>query len=171
MNCWNECVRFHGHSCPGLAIGYRIAMAALDYFKKDMTLNTDEDIVCVCENDSCAVDAVQWLNNCTVGKGNLLFHVTGKMAFNFYSRKSSKSVRILPKPSKPDLPREEKIDWLLHAPAEEILEFKPVLHPVPKRAQNFPGVTCERCQETAAENHMHLQNGQIVCEDCFESYS
>lgn len=25
---WDECVRFHGHECPGLAIGYRAAEIA-----------------------------------------------------------------------------------------------------------------------------------------------
>ena len=25
---WDQCVTFHGHECPGLAIGYRVAKAA-----------------------------------------------------------------------------------------------------------------------------------------------
>ncbi|MBV5307454.1 MAG: formylmethanofuran dehydrogenase, partial [Desulfobulbaceae bacterium] len=27
-NDWERCVEFHGHSCPGLAIGYRACEAA-----------------------------------------------------------------------------------------------------------------------------------------------
>lgn len=27
QNDWNRCVEFHGHSCPGLAIGYRTCEA------------------------------------------------------------------------------------------------------------------------------------------------
>ena len=27
-NNWERCVEFHGHSCPGLAIGYRACEAA-----------------------------------------------------------------------------------------------------------------------------------------------
>ena len=27
---WDKCVAFHGHSCPGLAIGFRAATLALE---------------------------------------------------------------------------------------------------------------------------------------------
>ncbi|MCI5189229.1 MAG: hypothetical protein D3905_05405, partial [Candidatus Electrothrix sp. AS4_5] len=30
----------------------------------------DEEIVCVTENDSCSVDAIQVLTGCSIGKGN-----------------------------------------------------------------------------------------------------
>lgn len=32
---WNRCVAFHGHSCPGLAIGFRAATEALSYLGLD----------------------------------------------------------------------------------------------------------------------------------------
>ena len=32
IDLWKKCVEFHGHECPGLAIGYRAAMAASEYF-------------------------------------------------------------------------------------------------------------------------------------------
>jgi formylmethanofuran dehydrogenase subunit E len=47
------CVTFHGHVCPGLVYGYLVAKESM----KLMNLGraTDEEIVAVCENDSCAV--------------------------------------------------------------------------------------------------------------------
>ena len=69
---WEKCVAFHGHSCPGLAIGFRAAELAMDY----LGLNdpaVDEEVVCVTENDACGVDAVQVLTGCTLGKGCLLY--------------------------------------------------------------------------------------------------
>ena len=33
IDLWKKCVEFHGHECPGLAIGYRAAMAASEYFE------------------------------------------------------------------------------------------------------------------------------------------
>lgn len=38
---WEECVRFHGHACPGLAIGYRAAEAASE--RLGTTLRRTED--------------------------------------------------------------------------------------------------------------------------------
>ena len=54
----------------------------------------DEELVCVTENDACGVDAVQVITGCTMGKGNLLYRGTGKMAFSFYCRNSGASVRL-----------------------------------------------------------------------------
>lgn len=38
----------------------------------------DEEMVAIVENDSCAVDAIQVLTGCTLGKGNLIFRDYGK---------------------------------------------------------------------------------------------
>jgi hypothetical protein len=47
---------FHGHWCPGLAIGVRAAELALEEVGKA----DDEDIVAIVETDMCAVDAIQY---------------------------------------------------------------------------------------------------------------
>ena len=56
--------------------------------------------MCIAENDACGCDAIQVILGCSVGKGNLLFHMRGKQAFSFYRRGTGKSVRLvlLPKP-------------------------------------------------------------------------
>src|SRR4030043_647719 len=75
-------ITFHGHSCPGLAIGIRAAELAfqkLDYPDPD-------NLVAIVETDMCGVDAIQFLTGCTFGKGNLIHKDFGKMAFNFYDR-------------------------------------------------------------------------------------
>lgn len=97
---WNRCVAFHGHECPGLAIGCRAGELALEQLGVKAAF--DEELVCISENDACGVDGVQVVTGCTVGKGNLLFHNTGKMAFTFYSRATGKGVRLVLKP-RPDL--------------------------------------------------------------------
>ncbi len=82
---WDKCVGFHGHQCPGLAIGFRAAEIAKA--KMGLNFSQDEEIVCITENDACGVDAVQVITGCTMGKGNLIFKDTGKMAFTFINRK------------------------------------------------------------------------------------
>ena len=67
---FRKCVEFHGHMCPGLAIGYSAVKAAESLMKT--TASEDEELVCLVENNSCAVDAVQVLLGCTFGKGNLI---------------------------------------------------------------------------------------------------
>ena len=68
---WDRCVEFHGHACPGLAIGYRASEAAVQ--KLNITFSKDEELVCVTENNACGVDAVQLLTGCSIGKGNLIY--------------------------------------------------------------------------------------------------
>ena len=65
---WNQCVEFHGHECPGLAIGFRASEIAME--RMGLSFSEDEEIVCITENNACGVDAVQWITSCTVGKGN-----------------------------------------------------------------------------------------------------
>ena len=83
---WEKAVAFHGHECGGLTIGYKASLYAMTLL--DLKFSDDEEVVCISENDACGVDAIQVLLGCSVGKGNLLFHMTGKQAFSFYNRKT-----------------------------------------------------------------------------------
>ena len=105
MKTWEDCVCFHGHACGGLTIGYKAALYAVQLL--DLDFSDDEQVVCIAENDACGVDAIQVMLGCSIGKGNLLFHMRGKQAFSFYDRASGKSVRLVLKPKPEGLPREE----------------------------------------------------------------
>ena len=83
---WEKAVKFHGHECPGLAIGVKVCEAAME--KMGIGKSEDEEIVCVTENDACGVDAIQVLLGCSIGKGNLIYKDTGKQAFSFFNRKT-----------------------------------------------------------------------------------
>ena len=78
---WEKAVAFHGHVCGGVTIGYKAALYAVKLL--DIQFSEDEELVCVSENDACGVDAIQAILGCSLGKGNLLFHITGKQAFSF----------------------------------------------------------------------------------------
>jgi formylmethanofuran dehydrogenase subunit E len=62
-----EVVQFHGHVCPDLVFGYRVAQTALELMGER---SQDEELVAVAGNRSCAVGAIQVVNGCTFGKGN-----------------------------------------------------------------------------------------------------
>ncbi|MCL4536163.1 MAG: formylmethanofuran dehydrogenase subunit E family protein, partial [Nitrospirae bacterium] len=68
MKSFDDVVKFHGHSCPGLALGYRVGVAAVKELNME-NISEDEEVVAIVENDSCAVDAIQVLTGCTFGKG------------------------------------------------------------------------------------------------------
>ena len=70
---WKKVVLFHGHECGGLTIGYKAALYAIELL--GIEFSDDEEVICIAENDACGVDAIQALLGCSIGKGNLLFHM------------------------------------------------------------------------------------------------
>ena len=168
---WLRAAEFHGHQCPGLAIGFKAVEAALT--KRPAGAAQDEEIVCVTENDACGVDAIQVMTGCTAGKGNLIHRGTGKMAYSFFDRRSGRSLRVLKKmqPAADERSREEKIKYILEGPLEEIFSFSVPSYGLPPEAGIFTTVCCELCGEGAPEPMMRLQNGKKVCLDCFKAYS
>lgn len=166
---WKKCVAFHGHECPGLAIGFRACEAAVK--KLGLEFSPDEEVVCVTENDACGVDAVQVITGCTMGKGNLIYHGTGKMAFSFYNRKTGGSLRAMLKPMPGEMDRPARQDYILNAPIDDVFAFSKPKFELPQKARLFKTVICEICGEGAPENKIRLQDGKKVCLDCFEDYS
>lgn len=166
---WEKSVEFHGHECPGLAIGYKACEAAVE--KMNIRFSADEEIVCVTENDACGVDAVQVVTGCTFGKGNLIYRDTGKMAFSFFNRANGESLRMILKTAAKKMSRQEHQNYLLNAPVDEIFAFSKPVFRLPEKARLFATITCEVCGEGAPEHKIRLMDGQKVCLDCFKDYS
>lgn len=165
---WDTCVAFHGHACGGLTIGYKAAVYAMELL--GLTRAEDEAVVCITENDACGVDAIQVILGCTVGKGNLLFHLRGKQAFSFYERNSGRSVRLVLRPT-PDFPdKERKFRYLQDTPAAALFDKKETVLSLPERARLFVSKPCSCCGELTAESMLRLENGQLVCLDCSHPY-
>ena len=78
-------VDFHGHVCPGLAIGYRAAKAGMEWLSAKRA--EDEEVVAIVETDACGADAIQVLTGCTFGKGNFFHRDYGKQVFTLLGRK------------------------------------------------------------------------------------
>lgn len=168
---WNKCVEFHGHECPGLAIGFKACEAAKQ--KLGISFSKDEEILCVTENDACGVDAIQVITGCTIGKGNLIYRDTGKHAFSFFHRDTGEKLRIVFKADNKGkgMSREERQRAILESPVEELFDFKTPHFDLPCKARVFKTLTCSKCGEGAPEHKMRIMNGEIVCLDCFDEYS
>jgi len=195
MNAMNnedlrDAIQFHGHLCPGLALGYRVAKAALRELGADRP--QDEEIVAIVENDSCAADAIQFITGCTFGKGNLIFHDFGKHVYTFYNRRTGKGIRIsedyrgfdgdqrftdLKKRQEAgenvsqdmETFKMEKAAAILNAEGKELLTITPATVALPHEARIRGSVRCANCGEKFMESRGRVKNGKIVCIPCFEN--
>ena len=138
---WEKCVAFHGHECGGLTIGYKAALYAAELL--ELSFSEDEKVVCISENDACGVDAIQVILGCSVGKGNLLFHIRGKQAFSFYNRLSGKSVRLVLKPRPQNMTREESFAYYQKMDYKDMFDVKEATISLPEQARLFESYTCE----------------------------
>ena len=168
MKTWQDCVAFHGHECGGLTIGYKASLYAIRLL--ELEFSADEQVVCISENDACGVDGIQVMLGCSVGKGNLLFHMRGKQAFSFYNRKNGKSVRLVLKPRPEGMTKAESFAYYQNCQPEEMFEVKDTTLRLPEAARLFDSYVCDCCGESTGANWIRLAGGQKLCLDCYETY-
>ena len=167
---YEDLIAFHGHSCPGLAIGYRMSQAALAALADSRA--ADEEIVAIVENDACGVDALQCLSGCTFGKGNLVFRDYGKQVYTLYSRNSGRGVRVVFSPrnvsenARKD--RDQFINWLLSAPEDDLVSLREVQIDEPEPASIVNSVQCAFCDESVMETRTRDISGKTACIPCAE---
>jgi formylmethanofuran dehydrogenase subunit E len=167
-----EVAAFHGHVCPGLAIGFRMARSGLRRLADARA--ADEELVAVVENDACGVDAVQYLTGCTFGKGNLVFRDFGKQVYTFFHRPSGRAVRVAAARGEgmkapralAGQDREQWLEWLLAAPEEEVVAAEEVSMPAPAPARIHRSATCAFCGEKVMETRARIREGQPACIPC-----
>lgn len=182
---------FHGHMCPGLAMGIRAAEVAL----RDIGPHAaDEEVVAIVETDMCGVDAIQYLTGCTFGKGNLIHLDYGKNAFTFYRRSDGKGVRMVARPEALPLPdpewealrnrlgdedvtpeeqerfselHEARSHQILDTALDELFELKEPRGNIPRQARIMDSLACESCGELVMETRTRRIAKKTVCIPCF----
>jgi formylmethanofuran dehydrogenase subunit E len=167
---YEEIVQFHGHACPGLAMGYRMAVAAMESLQSMRA--PDEELVAIVENDACGVDALQCVTGCTFGKGNLLFCDYGKQVYTVYARSTRRGVRVhfhgqgIPEELQDD--REALAQWILTAPSEQMLSLAQVTIPEPEPARIINSILCAFCGEGVMASRIRQRATQPACIPCYE---
>jgi formylmethanofuran dehydrogenase subunit E len=184
-------VEFHGHSCPGLAIGVVASYIALKQAKRSI----DEELVAVVENDACGIDGIQALTGCTFGKGNLIHQDYGKSVYTFYNRKTGKAIRLSLKPeifnskyeaskhrrelfdkvrnniataeelSEHNRLRQKRIEYIL-TKGSEIFNVKDVSFIPPDKARILDDIHCHRCKEPVMSARIVEKSGKKLCIPC-----
>lgn len=184
---------FHGHVCLDIALGYRVATAALRELACERP--RDEELVAVVENDSCSVDAVQAVTGCTFGKGNLVYHPNGKAAYTFVDRRTNRAVRIYchfweafdrgegvafaalmnrvlagqaSSAERERFGREmsEISRRILSLPEADLFSISRVDTPPPPGARIFSSAACEQCGEWTMETRLTAVRGKRLCPPC-----
>lgn len=188
-----DVIRFHGHSCPGLAIGIRAAELAL----RDLGSAETTDMVAVAETDMCGVDAIMFLTDCTYGKGNFLHRDYGKMAFSFFDRKTGKGLRAVLNPEAwGEVGREmgeltsldaagkgtpvmrERIALLrnrmqeryMDMELEDLFRITELTCDPPRPARILESLVCKGCGETVMESRTRRIGGETYCIPCFAEH-
>ncbi len=191
MKNYDDVVEFHGHSCPGLALGYRVSLRALREFKRR---SADEELVAIVENNSCAVDAVQVMTGCSFGKGNLIFRDYGKQVYSFLIRPSGRGIRISIDWKRPPETEEEKAMWerytkgdrskkvvqfvhnrkaakvrhILEMDERELMKVARLKEKLPPEAEIYRSLICDGCGEKVAEPKVRVKDGRLLCIPCME---
>lgn len=166
VSSYDEASRFQGHKCPGLAMGYRVALAALEALGGERAL--DEELVAVVGNDSCAVDAIQVVLGCTFGKGNLIFRDHDQHMYTVHRRETGEGVGIGLRPGAPkgEQGRQDRERAILAVPQEELLVVEPAAEPMPGYAQFEPSEPCAACGQPTMRSRLAELGGRLLCRPC-----
>jgi formylmethanofuran dehydrogenase subunit E len=185
-------IQFHGHICPGLLMGIRVAEFAQKHL--GISQDIDEELLAVVETNSCGVDAIQSILGCTFGKGNLIFKDYGKNVYTIASREKQRAVRIAQKFSDKKSPESiryrelgiqdhltedeeaEKEDLLaiifentMSAPFEELFSWRDVEFVFPEKAQIHATIQCVVCGEGVMNIRATDSEHGLVCPDCLHN--
>ena len=187
---FNKCVEFHGHICPGLAIGFKAARILMERLNVCKAL--DEELLTIVESDACGDDAIQVMTGCTFGKGNFIFKNYGKHAFSLVDRKGGRALRVSYRPtifkadpeyvalsdkvqndeaSPVQLERfrqlqVERAKKILDAESEILFKIEDISPDIPPKAMIVESGTCNFCGELTKMDLLRQVDGKKICIPC-----
>jgi len=187
---FNKCVEFHGHICPGLAIGFQAARILME--RLGVRRAPDEELVTIVETDACGADAIQVMTGCTFGKGNFIFRNYGKNAFSLVDRKRRRGMRVCLRPdifkADPDFfslsekvqkdeaspvqlerfrqLQQERTKKILDADSEFLFKIEEISPDIPPKARIIESGICDFCGELTKMDLLHQMDGKKSCIPC-----
>ncbi len=185
--------KFHGHKCPAMPMGLRVAASAMNALNVERTGDSALLAILDLGEDHCATcfaDGVQVITGCTFGKGNIKKTHKGKWALTLIDKKTKKAVRVTPKaeammankktaffkdyrekgvpPTQvPDDIVEPLVVKVMSAPEDMIINISEVFessHQDPRHS--FNSFVCEECGEMTVTEYGRIKDDTKVCLDC-----
>lgn len=187
---------FHGHFCPGLALGVMAAAHAVR--GTDWPAEGMEQVVAVVQTNNCFSDGVQYVTGCTFGNNALIFRDVGKTAFTLADG-TGEGICIAARPREREqddafhelfkkvvkdregtdeeeahykrLARQRSFD-LLEYDIEELFTVEKVSVDLPPYAPIHDSIICDVCEEPTIATRTVEQDGRQLCLSCAgEPYS
>ena len=173
---------FHGHLCPGMFTGVKMALLAQKLLKYDEL--PSKDLIIIAEIDRCLTDAIMSFTGCRLGRRTMKFRDYGKFAATFCSLSHQQGIRIATQQSAftelEKLMQERGIDpkekeksagvyleypWQKHF-SLEILDISWNENDLP----GFPKEkeVCSNCKEPIMDGRHLTHQGNIYCKPCAE---
>jgi formylmethanofuran dehydrogenase subunit E len=191
---FRKCADFHGHVCPGLALGFQAAQILMK--RLGVRKAPDEELLAIVETDACGADAIQVMTGCTFGKGNFIFKNYGKHAFSLLDRKKGRAIRASLRPGALDIdPRqislsekirkeeaspeeiarfrqihEERTRTILQADPESLFKVEEIFPDIPPKATIMESGICDFCGEPTKIDLLRKINGKRMCIPCAKQH-
>jgi len=186
-----KAIIFHGHTCVGLVLGTRMAIAGLQKLGFNDPSET-RDLIVYTEIDRCLADAIQAITGCTIGKRKLKHVDYGKFAATFVDISKNRAVRISVKEKARELAmkygeeqglikrgkivsRKREMAVMAEAyskmPDADLLAIRGVSVSISK--WDLPGlperkVMCAMCGEMIFDGREKMEKGRTLCRPCVE---
>jgi formylmethanofuran dehydrogenase subunit E len=171
-----EAVAFHGHRCPGLVLGVRMAMAGCREVGVDEPRRAGKALVVLVEIDRCATDAIEALTGVSLGKRTLKHLDYGKMAATFVNVPTGAAVRVAARDDArtlaavlvPDAADSRRAQTLAYASMDEssLLALEPVSVEPGWLDRRRVRVRCETCGEGINYGREVRVGARVRCRPC-----
>ncbi len=173
-----EAEHLHGRLCAGQVIGVRMAVVGcrevgIGEPQQDRRLRVWAEI------DRCAIDAIQAVTGCKLGKRTLKFLDYGKLAATFLNTEDGRAVRVVAREESRELvgryapaareKGEAQVAAYLVMPEEELLLVQAVavdLSPYDEPGHPLKRVRCQSCGEGVNDNREVRRDGRVLCRPC-----
>ncbi|WP_188397706.1 FmdE family protein [Sporomusa sp. GT1] len=187
MDMWDYTVRFHGHACCILAVGYRAALLA----KARLSPSEHDEIIAQVGTADCSTDALQTVLGCTLGKRTLTVKDYGKHKFivaipgravcitlkpGTLTRTGPDFVELMEKVAAGTASSDEEarfyewqtplMQYILSAPAENLFTCKDSVAPPNSQTFSFRSVQCSACGEAVFISHAKCRGADFFCPEC-----
>lgn len=163
---------------PGIYLGIRMALRALQLLEIDDPTKYRRKIIAVAETDRCLPDVIELVTGCRLGNRTLKFRDWGKMAATFLDLTSHRAFRLAARETVEAqavecfkaLPRDDALTEAYKTFADdELLQWRRVT--VNFEPQDFPGyraprVRCEVCGEGVGLRREVRREGRLLCRAC-----
>jgi len=185
--------KFHGHKCPAMPNGLRVAAAAMNKLGVERTGDSDLHVILELGEHHCAhcfTDGVQVITGCTMGKENIESIPMGKWGLTLIDKKTNRAVRVAPTAESmmaskntefftkyrmkgvaptqvPDEVVEPLIDKVMNTPDEDMLIISEIFDYDWKEPKGtFAGFICEECGEMVVEKYGRIVGDKKLCIAC-----